>query len=124
MIQCYKSDSIFDCKYIEIMRQTQPHQPHNYNNPHAYQFDMRVNVDFATGHVQLGLPHQAGVPRTQQLPQQMRAGPFHSPVLVRSSPHLPPPMEAPTTIPLPEKHNLSGFSDVHSAILRPNSDNR
>ena len=42
-----------------------PHRPHNYaNSPNSYHFDMRVNVDFASGHVQLALPRHT--PHAQQ----------------------------------------------------------
>jgi len=37
-----------------------PYSGHNYAaSPDSYQFDVRLNVDFATGHVQVNLPPQA-----------------------------------------------------------------
>lgn len=35
----------------------QYYTPHNYStSANAYQFDMRLNVDFNTGHVQVNMP--------------------------------------------------------------------
>ena len=72
-----------------------PHRPHNYtNSPNSYQFDMRVNVDFATGHVQLGLPQhgQFAQKPVASLPQPM---PYPVRAVPHSAPHLPSPQPPP-----------------------------